>query len=847
MRNESPSPKPSPRGGITGRSFRSRLRWSAVALVGFTMIATAAYTAYRAFQTNAFLTGQIDASVTSLAEKEITSIATRRALELDGYFAPVNDGMKTLGKSIQRLLDQQTPVVTSWNAKDRLTQLTPGVWDNSNEDPGSIFVPKQVALSDALIGEINALKQIDFLAPTLLENHPDMIALYFGGAQGETLYYPNVDLANILPPDFDITQRPWYLAAEPGANPESKVVWSAPYVDAALNGLVVTNSMPVFDRTGQFRGVVASDLQLKRITQLVSAIHVGQSGYAFLIDDKGRIIAMPEEGYADLGLSASDFQGDAALDSILPKAPLDIFQILVKMVAHQSDMRVIDANGVEKYLAYQPIPSVGYSLGIIVPVSETQSTLTFTRQRLKNEIRNTTLYLGLGLLILMTFALLAARWMGNTLARPLTQLTDAAARLADGDLSAQIEMRSRDEFNLLADAFNAMTARLRGLVGSLERRVEERTADLEKATVQSQKRAEQLQAVSEVARAVSTETDLEKLLTLVTRVVSDRFGFYHVGMFLLEYASQNAVLRAANSPGGKRMLKRGHKLPIGQVGIVGHVAASGEPRIALDVGADAAYFNNPDLPATRSEMALPLRVRGQIIGVLDVQSIQADAFEPADVETLSVLADQVAIAIENARLLAESRQALANSQALYGEFVGRAWERKTAQAVVGYRHAAGAGEAVKEAVERKEIEAALETGQPAFSDGRDAFPTVAVPIRLQNQIIGVVNVRASETGKTWTRDEIAAIEAIAERLGLALENARLFEEASSRAAREHAVAQISTKIRETNDPQAMIRTAIEELQRALNVSRVEIIPQVASEHLPGRENESSGQISGARP
>jgi len=156
------------------------------------MIATAAYTAYRAFQTNAFLTGQIDASVTSLAEKEITSIATRRALELDGYFAPVNDGMKTLGKSIQRLLDQQTPVVTSWNAKDRLTQLTPGVWDNSNEDPGSIFVPKQVALSDALIGEINALKQIDFLAPTLLENHPDMIALYFGGAQGETLYYPNV-------------------------------------------------------------------------------------------------------------------------------------------------------------------------------------------------------------------------------------------------------------------------------------------------------------------------------------------------------------------------------------------------------------------------------------------------------------------------------------------------------------------------------------------------------------------------------------------------------------------------------------------------------------------------------
>ncbi|HMN01054.1 MAG TPA: cache domain-containing protein, partial [Anaerolineales bacterium] len=389
MRNESSSPNPSPRGGIAGRSFRSRLRWSMLAMVGFAMIATAAYIVYRAYLINTYLIGQVNESVTLQAEKEISSLAARRALELDNYFVSVNNSMESLGKSIQLMFDQRTPFTASWNAKDRLTQLAQGSWDNSNDEPGSIFVPKQSALPDKTLEEINTLKQIDILAPAVLSDHPDMIALYFGGAQGETLYYPNVDLANILPPDFDITQRPWYLAAEPGANPERSVVWSAPYVDAALNGYVVTSSTPVFDGGGRFRGVVASDLQLTSITKLISSIRVEQSGYAFLIDNKGRLIAMPEAGYADFGLSASDFQGDAALDPILPKVQLDVFQALLKMTLLQSDTRVINVNGVEKYLAYQPLPSVGYSVGIVVPVNETQTALLVTQQRLENEAKTT--------------------------------------------------------------------------------------------------------------------------------------------------------------------------------------------------------------------------------------------------------------------------------------------------------------------------------------------------------------------------------------------------------------------------------------------------------------------------
>jgi GAF domain-containing protein/HAMP domain-containing protein len=836
MGSSANSPKPAKRGWFSGMSFRSRLSWSAVLLVAVAVASTALYTFYRTGVTNTYLTNQINTSVLRETEKELSSTATRHARELDNFFASVNNNMETLGITIETFLDEEQDANEGWNASLALFRLSQGSWDNANIEAGSVFVPAQDKLPNTLVTELNSLKRIDFIAPSVLKKNPDMIALYFGSLEGETMYYPNVDLANILPPDFDITQRPWFLAAAPDQNQARQVVWSVPYQDAALNGLVVTSSLPVYDGSDRFRGVIAADLKLVKIAELISSIRVAQTGYAFLLDGEGRVIAMPESGYVDFGLTTQDFEGDEALKTILTKVPLAVFEILVKMTTRLSGMKTVNMNGIEKYVAYQPIPSIGYSLGIVVPVDETQSTLIATRERLANESQKTLTNIVFSMIALLAGSLLVSRWMGNTLAKPLVQLTETASRLAEGDLSAEAQSQSQDEIGVLANAFNIMTSRLRELVTSLEQRVAERTADLEKVTTLSTKRAEELQVVSEVARAVSTEVNLEELLSLVTDVVSKRFGFYHVGVFLLDNVNKNAVLRASNSPGGKRMVAHGHKLPIGRVGIVGHVAAAGEARIALDVGGDATYFNNPDLPETRSEMALPLRVRGRIIGVLDVQSTQSNAFAQSDVETLSILSDQVAIAIENARLFEESRQALEESQSLYGDFISHAWEQKTEKNTIGYQHSSGTGHVLEEPVVWEEVQTALNTGKPAISEGKDAIPAVAVPIRLRDQVIGILDVRSPDPDRVWTEDEVAVIEAIAERLALALENARLFEETSGRASREHAVAEITSKIRETNDPQVMIRTAIQELQRVLNVSRVEIIPQVVSAHLPGREN-----------
>ncbi len=576
----------------------------------------------------------------------------------------------------------------------------------------------------------------------------------------------------------------------------------------------MTISAPVRDARGNLLGVLAIHINLERLDSIIlQRAGLGDTGETYIVDRFNNFISAARSGERAYPRGVHTQGIDAALSG---------------------------EDGLAQYSNYGGIPVIGVyrwmderEMALLSEISQQEALAPIQRVAVN--------ILTSGLAVALILAL-GVYLISRQIARPLIAINAAANQMTAGNLDARAPELTKDEVGTLAVSFNVMAGQIHQLVDDLEQRVAERTADLASANRQSEKRATELQTVSEVARAVSTEVNLEELLTLVTNVVSERFGFYHVGVFLLDNVSKTAVLRASNSPGGKRMVARGHKLPIGQVGIVGHVAASGEPRIALDVGKDATFFNNPDLPETRSEMALPLSLRGHIIGILDVQSAQSNAFTQADVETLNILADQVAIAIENARLLAESKQALAESQMLYGDYISRAWEQKTAQASIGYQHASGTGRLFDEPVKWDEVQAALNTGKPTISEKQSVISSVAIPIRLQNQVIGILDVRSPEPGRAWTRDEVAIIEAITERLALALENARLFEETSNRAAREHAVAEITSRIRETNDPQVMIRTAIEELQRVLNVSRVEIVPQVVSAHLPGREH--SGQEAG---
>jgi GAF domain-containing protein len=357
-----------------------------------------------------------------------------------------------------------------------------------------------------------------------------------------------------------------------------------------------------------------------------------------------------------------------------------------------------------------------------------------------------------------------------------------------------------------AKELESSNSELIGLREELELRIQERTASLEK-------RAAQIEAVSSMARAIASVQDLDALLPNITKLVSEQFGFYHVGIFLLDEANRYAVLKAANSEGGRKMLKHGHRLLLDSNSIVGFVTSRGEPRIALDVGVDSVYFNNPELPRTRSEMALPLRVSGRITGALDVQSTQNNAFSQEDISVLSTLADQIAVAIENARLFGEAQKALSDSQETYEKYVRQSWNSFVQQARhTGFVFDGKQVQPLEGQLKREYVRPNLQTGSLSLEKVSE---TIAVPIKLRGLTIGFLDVHSKKGERVWTRDELTLLEAAAERAALALENARLVESAQRRAARERAIGEISTKIGAVNSFEYILQAAVEELGRKI--------------------------------
>lgn len=354
--------------------------------------------------------------------------------------------------------------------------------------------------------------------------------------------------------------------------------------------------------------------------------------------------------------------------------------------------------------------------------------------------------------------------------------------------------------------FSSSNQELNELRAHLEQQVEDRTAELAK-------RALQLEAVSSVARAIASVQDLDSLLPAITKLVSQQFGLYHVGIFLLDPQRQRAILRAANSQGGLRMLSRQHSLPLDSHSIVGDATSRGEPRIALDVGIDSAYFNNPDLPNTHSEMAIPLRVAGTVIGALDVQSTETNAFSKEEMSVLTTLADQIAIAIENARLFGETKKALHESQLMFEKYTQQEWSSFARQVKPSGFVFDGKHVVPLDGNSKPELmKAAHQTSSLSIEK---TSATIAIPIKLRGQTIGMLDIRAKNGQRQWKQEEITMLEAAAERAALALENARLIESAQRRAARERAIGDISTRIGAVSNLESILQTAVEELGRKI--------------------------------
>jgi GAF domain-containing protein len=379
---------------------------------------------------------------------------------------------------------------------------------------------------------------------------------------------------------------------------------------------------------------------------------------------------------------------------------------------------------------------------------------------------------------------------------------------------------SKNELITLGYTFSVFTQQIREEIANLEKQVQARTADLAGRTAQ-------LETAAQVARESAAILDIDQLLNETTQLISDRFGYYHAGIFLMDEAAEDRqtreddqagvgsgsdeylTLRAANSEGGQRMLARGHKLRVGQ-GIVGTVAAKNEARIATDVGIDAAFFNNPDLPQTRSELALPLRVRSRLIGVLDVQSIESEAYKEEDVKILQILADQLALAIDNARLIKESQRTLQALEYAYGQEAKLAWERRLAKKPLAYVY------------NRIDVRPIAVLPENQTNPQEDAKHQLAVPILIRGQALGNIILKRDREMSPWNMEDRTLVEDAVAQIASALENARLLEEIRSRARQEQLIGQVSAQFQGSLDMDAVLRAAVRQLGQLPGVSEASI-------------------------
>lgn len=416
-------------------------------------------------------------------------------------------------------------------------------------------------------------------------------------------------------------------------------------------------------------------------------------------------------------------------------------------------------------------------------------------------------YLILASLGLLAISAVVAVWFGSRLTTPILKMINAADQVSQGNWDAITPSDDLSELGKLNHAVYSMTQQLKSVQEKLERNVVERTHELDKRT-------ELLSSAAQVAREASAIRDRGHLLEQVTSLIADKFGFYHVGIFLVDEGGEYAILEAANSEGGQRMLERGHKLRIGEIGLVSYAAETGKPRVAEDVGVDKVYFHNPDLPGTKSEIALPLKIRERVIGVLDIQSLEQGSLEVGDINVLQIVADQVALALENARLFTESQRALQDIEQVYGQRTLVAWGQRLQKQPIGYRYnRLGVEEFNQIPPTVRSVELLAE--QPSFSHP----PSLVVPIRLGEEEIGKLTFNREADQPAWTEDDKRVVEEVLMQVMPAVENARLLEETQARATREQAVNVISTQIRGAANLESILQNTVRELGMVLGSSR----------------------------
>ena len=649
----------------------------------------------------------------------------------------------------------------------------------------------------------------------IIQQEPGLLEIIRVTSDGDLVAAAYQD-APVLANQFTIRQSSWFQAARAGEMYLGNVQVSPnqqPYILMATSAA----ANPVSDAPATGADIVAARVSLAIGLEIVQNAAFGNTGQVAIVTRKGDILAHTNPDLALGGMSLAGHPEMAATAT--------------------------DSEWTGEYLNVEGTSVVGQS----APVPGTDLTvITELAMSEVHENSRTVLRIFGGRLLLFGIAILVAMSliMERVVIRPVEALRAGAEHLGRGDLEQRSAVRSRDELGQLATSLNRMAAELQTVRSNLEKKVADRTVELER-------RSAYLRTAADVSRIASSILDADQLVRQVAEVILERFGLYHVSLFQIQVEPTRqdeeetpggvkwAVYWAGAGAGGPEMLTLpveppqgpprgsppgpggGFRLQVGGPSLIGWSTAHGQAKVVNDVHAEVERVDHPLLPATRSEAALPLIIRGQVIGCLSVQSDRLDAFDPDIVLAHQIIADQVAVAIDNARLFGERQEALQATRRAYSELSQQAWvELVRGRRGWGYRYAQHAvSQLAGLGATHPEMAQARTSGEIIDSAG-DEGAFLAVPLLVRGQPVGVLGFQKEE--QIWTEDERLLLKGLVDQVAGALESARLFQDVQRRAARDQITAQVTARMRETLDVETVLKTAIGEMGAMLGLPRVEV-------------------------
>lgn len=498
--------------------------------------------------------------------------------------------------------------------------------------------------------------------------------------------------------------------------------------------------------------------------------------------------------------SSATFEVESVLQGERPQNSTARYTYQVNSAAEQNSEAVQSeqAANVEVFGYYRPILDTELFFILETP---TTSTLNVTLNGLTGGSFFFVLLIGLAGSALV-FTLLIRQ-----LVEPLNSLREAMRAVSSNKFEGEVAAAQRgDEIGQVALAFVEMREQIKGLIATLESRVEARGRDV--ATTQ------------EISRFAATQRDIQTLMDRVVELIVTRFpNIYHAQIFLIDQDREYAVLRSSTGEPGKRLLERGHRLAVGSQSVIGRVSEEGQAVIARDTFTSGVHRRNEFLPDTRSELAIPLRVGSTVIGALDVQSKKSDSFTEDELNVLQTMADQIAIAIENANLYQESVRALEEIERTKRSATQRDWQE--------YLNLERIFEMTSERGLKTDLDT-LDLRQRAMTEKRAVVgdPTqrntvgVALPIMLRGQVLGAVELEMPLTD--FGEDKVLLAQELVNRLGVSMENARLFQQSQLATERERLVNSITARLTAKNDINDILQTALREVGTALKSPEVTI-------------------------